>query len=282
VGFFNNGPQGLNLINFDKSILVVAHPDDEILWFSSIFAKVAEIVICFLELDPNPSLSNGRKKALANYPLQSMSCLKVKESNVFNDENWSNPSASAYGLKVEGSRQCTRMYKKNYTTLKHALNVKLAGYEHVFTHSPWGEYGHEEHVQLFKVVKALQEDKKFSLWYPNYVSNKSYQLLFNHVENFDSQWVSYPTPQRLTQEIKLLYEQNGCWTWYKDWQWPNHDLFIKDEGGVGKQVKYGRLFPLNLVNVEVSVQKKSQTRPFTGFVPMKVMNRLKMLGERFQ
>jgi len=35
----------------DSSILVVAHPDDEVLWFSSVLERVQETIICFLEVD---------------------------------------------------------------------------------------------------------------------------------------------------------------------------------------------------------------------------------------
>jgi LmbE family N-acetylglucosaminyl deacetylase len=34
--------------NFEKSIVVSAHPDDEILGFSSIVDRVDEVVLCYL------------------------------------------------------------------------------------------------------------------------------------------------------------------------------------------------------------------------------------------
>ena len=38
----------------EQSILVVAHPDDEILWFSSIADKIHAIVICFMDYRFDP------------------------------------------------------------------------------------------------------------------------------------------------------------------------------------------------------------------------------------
>lgn len=247
------------MINFDKAILVVAHPDDEIMWFSSIVQKVADIVICFLAFDAKPLLTEGRKKALADYPLSHMSCLGLKESNIFNDDNWRNPTLSDYGLKVGGVRPRVNAYQSNYAALKHALEAKLNGYEHVLTHSPWGEYGHEEHVQVFKVVMDLKRKYKFKVWYPNYVSNKSYPLMFKNIQNFELLYVSYPTSQELAKNIKSLYEKNNCWTWYNEWQWPSCDVFINNADGDKNQPKFGRLFPLNLVEVEISEPKNAIT-----------------------
>ena len=51
-----------------KSILVVAHPDDEVLWFSSILDKVDRIIICFLECESNSQWTIGRKKKLNGTP----------------------------------------------------------------------------------------------------------------------------------------------------------------------------------------------------------------------
>ena len=41
-----------------KSILVVAHPDDEILWFSSILASVDHVILCYLGELVNPEFGN--------------------------------------------------------------------------------------------------------------------------------------------------------------------------------------------------------------------------------
>ncbi len=49
-------------------------------------------------------------------------------------------------------------YKENYYKLKNHLKKKLMGYVNIFTHNPWGEYGSEEHIQVYKVVKELQEE----------------------------------------------------------------------------------------------------------------------------
>ena len=81
-------------------------------------------------------------------------------------------------------------YRNNYDELKQRLEEKLRGYRNVFTHNPWGEYGHEEHVQVYRVVKDLQAQMRFNLWYSNYVSNKSFKLMLSHVERFCFEYVT--------------------------------------------------------------------------------------------
>ena len=56
----------------DKSIIVSAHPDDEILWFSSIAEKVDKIVFCFSDCDSHPDWSTGREKSLSEYPIKNI------------------------------------------------------------------------------------------------------------------------------------------------------------------------------------------------------------------
>ena len=34
--------------NLEQAVLVVAHPDDEILWFSGIFSFVGMVLVCYL------------------------------------------------------------------------------------------------------------------------------------------------------------------------------------------------------------------------------------------
>ena len=54
------------MIDFKNSVLVVAHPDDEILWFSSIIKDVDKIIIVFNEtknvITHNPQGGYGHKK----------------------------------------------------------------------------------------------------------------------------------------------------------------------------------------------------------------------------
>ena len=93
-----------------KSIIVVSHPDDEILWFSSIIDKVDEVVICFLNQNTRPDWSTGRKQSLSEYPMKNMSCLGIDESDAFHHRgaNWHNPVITKFGIEIPKKTSLTR------------------------------------------------------------------------------------------------------------------------------------------------------------------------------
>ena len=54
-----------------KKILIVAHPDDEVLFFSSILKDVDKVIVCFGPSD-DEIISKGRKLLQQYYPLQNI------------------------------------------------------------------------------------------------------------------------------------------------------------------------------------------------------------------
>ena len=51
----------------EESVLVVAHPDDEVLWFSSILDTVTSIVIVFMDTEQRPDRDDARRASLAEH-----------------------------------------------------------------------------------------------------------------------------------------------------------------------------------------------------------------------
>jgi len=250
----------------EKSIIIAAHPDDEILWFSSIFNMVDEIIFCYSDVKSNPQWTTGRKQSLSEYPMKNFSCLGLNESEVFSDENFHNPLITKYGLNISKKNISTIKYIVNYYKLKNVLKIKIAGYQNVFTHNPWGEYGNEEHIQIYRVIKGLQEKKNFNIWFSNYCSNKSFLLMMRYISEFDSEYVTLKTNKKLSYNIRDLYKKNGCWTWYDDWKWFDEESFIKDETCQENIKKYGHVFPLNLIKVNIQVESKKEAIIFNSFV----------------
>jgi len=249
----------------EKSIIIAAHPDDEILWFSSILDKVDEVVICYLGCEFNPQWSIGRKKSLSVHPMKNISCLGIDESETFYGVNWENIRLTQYGIEISDKKYPDMAYKENYYKLKEQLEEKLAGCRNIFTHNPWGEYGHNEHVQIYRVVKELQNKLKFNLWFPNYYSNKSAALMLKYIPAIDLEYRTFKTNKALAKNIKKLYQKNGCWTWYDEWEWFNKESFIKDthDHDVLKEKmtkvetcqegmrKSDQNFPLNFLQIDV-------------------------------
>jgi hypothetical protein len=241
---------------FEKSVLVVAHPDDEILWFSSILEQVQETIICFLDVESRPDWSAGRRKTLACYPLPNVISLGLKESEAFNGANWLSPVRTDYGLEVKKTAHTSpafseTRYRGNYEFLRGQLLSRLSDFQDVFTHNPWGEYGHEEHVQVHRVVRSVQQALGFSLWCSNYCSNKSYHLMLRYIRGFQFNCVMRETNAKLAGEIERLYRAHGCWTWpFNDYEWFRHEYFAKDIRDPSEDSSPGRLGPLNFLRIE--------------------------------
>lgn len=271
---------GRSLEILEQSIIVAAHPDDEVLWFSSILNKVNDVVVCFLGAKRYPWWGVGRQKSLAEYPIKNISCLNIDESEVFERADWQNPVTTDYGIEIVSKHipNSKDHYKNNYNKLKQRLEEKLTGYRNVFTHNPWGEYGHEEHVQVYRVVKDLQGQMKFSLWYSNYVSNKSFKLMFNHIERFRFEYVAFETNRVLTTDVTNIYKRNRCWTWFDDWECFKEELFLKEkafEKDEEREEKTGRLFPANLIRVNPQASPTRRGPSYFSLIKRNMKARIK-------
>jgi len=254
----------------EKSIIVAAHPDDEILWFSSILDGVDRVIICFLRYKTKHEKSEGRKKALRDYPQKNVSCLGLDESDAYWDADWQNPDITPFGLEIKNP-STGEDYRKNYYKLKMDLREKLENYRNVFTHNPWGEYGHVEHVQVYRAIKELQKEMGFAIWFSNYCSNKSYNLMLNYISGFNSEYVTLMTNKTLAHDIRDLYKKYECWSWYNDWEWFNEESFMRDKNcsdslKTYELQKYGHIFPLNFIKVELIREQSKQPHMFYSLI----------------
>ncbi|MDH5738843.1 MAG: hypothetical protein OEY77_00795, partial [Nitrospira sp.] len=254
----------------EKSIIISAHPDDEVLWFSSILDKVNKIVICFVNNESHPQWNIGRRKSLAAYPLKGLSVLDIDQAEVFNGGNWAHPVTTDYGIEITNKVMTAQRanYGANYEKLIQQLETHLMGSLNVFTHNPWGEYGHEEHIQVYRAVKCLQGKLKFNLWFSNYVSNKSYKLMLNHVDRFHFEHTSFETNKALARDIMRIYKLNKCWTWYDHWEWYSKESFIQERTFVYGAKKLGNLFPVNLIKVSVPPARKRKTGFYVSMIDL--------------
>lgn len=232
------------------SCLVVAHPDDEILWFSSILARVGRVVVCFLPSRSRPKLTRGRQAVLADYPVRTIAALGLEEANVYDRARWPYPDHTAYGLELrrDTDRDAARRYQDNFETLQSKLTQQLAGYGNVFTHNPWGEYGHEEHVQVHRAVKSAQEALGFSLWCSNYVSSRSHNLMARGLKGAAIESFTLETDRPLARDIAALFKTHGAWTWFEDYQWPERESFLLINAGQ-QQASAVQTVPLNFLEM---------------------------------
>lgn len=256
-----------------NSALVVAHPDDEILWFPFSIGKVAKIVFSFIDCPSNPQWSMGRKQVISEYPFRNLISLDLPESEVFNKINWNKPETGKYGVKFNTKTNVVQNYEKNYLQLKKLLAENLKGFKRVITHNPWGEYGHEEHVQVYRVVKTLQLELGFDIWFSNYFSSKSFSLFSKYSGQLDTSVLINPIDQNLVKSIKAIYEKNKCWTWYENWEWENDEILIREASGDLKKEMFGYSIPLNMIKVPCQKKRKNfKAKLPYWFRSMKVFN----------
>jgi LmbE family N-acetylglucosaminyl deacetylase len=247
----------------DNSALVVAHPDDEILWFSSVVKNVDRIVFCFSEIKDKPASSAGRRGALYDFLYKDVLMLDMKEADVFDMADWKYPHPSLDGLEFRHTKRASSReaaYAQNYSELCERLRQVLKGYRNVITHNPWGEYGHEEHVQVYRAVKSVQAQLGFDVWVSNYCSNRSFRLMESYVSGFRSDYVTVPVDKEFAAEVRDLYKRHDCWTWYADFEWFNEESFIRDDGLVYSATGRGHLFPLNVIRMDLSSNAQVQPR----------------------
>lgn len=212
--------------------VVMAHPDDEVLWASSVLARAARILLCFGDLASWPQLGEGRRRALASFPLDTVEFLDLAEAGVFDRADWSAPRPVAAGLALRPQvlsdpPRAAEAYAENHARLCTELTARLAGVAQVVTHNPWGEYGHEEHVQVLRAVCAAQAVHGFEIWVTNYAAPKSMRLMLAERHRLVEVTPPLPTDRALAARAQALYTAEGCWTWDDVHAWPETERFFR-------------------------------------------------------
>lgn len=203
--------------------LVVAHPDDEALWLSSAIAGAELIVLSFGDLFERPRDSSARRAAAAALPLDGVKSLGLPESGVKTVVDWARPRLTATGIAITDPAARSR-YDANYWSLLAVLRETLAGAGAVYTHNPWGEYGHAEHIQVHRAVTALQVELGYTVWFSNYVSRKSWPLACSLGTRLA--WTkrsSMPPDLATARRLMRVYRRHGAWTWNATHRWPKRE-----------------------------------------------------------
>jgi LmbE family N-acetylglucosaminyl deacetylase len=203
-----------------QTAVVVAHPDDETLWLSSAIALANQIVFCFGDQHERPKKAKARRAAVAALPFNNIVQLAIPESGARLLVDLSNPRLTATGIAITDNEARER-YDANFAPIVESLRAALAGCSNVYTHNPWGEYGHVDHIQIYRAVCALQEELGYTVWFTNYVDEASMPVarLVGEIPC----WVeraSAKTDARVRRLMKI-YRRYGAWTWSVFHRWPS-------------------------------------------------------------
>ncbi|MBB3950994.1 PIG-L family deacetylase [Aureimonas jatrophae] len=282
------------------SLIVGAHPDDEMLWFNAIVGRVDEVVIVYGDYWAQPGLGERRRRAVAELPLRRVTHLDIAEAGTYGCANWAEPVLGEHGLKLgleETRREMTRLakrsagsvlpvslnasparvaahYRENFDRITRALKPRLRPGMNVFTHNPWGEYGHEDHVQVFAVLAALRERIGFRLWMSNYATERSLPLAMRYFRSAPGPYLRLRTDKALSGAIADVYRRHDCWTWSDDWSFFDEECYMeapRPAASAGGGGPHQHLFPLNLFTIEE--RRRSLRAPIaaTGAVALSAM-----------
>ncbi len=219
---------------WSSTAVVVAHPDDETLWLSSIVASADRIVLSFGAVFENARLSEGRRQAVVALPLAGIVDLAIPESGTgfLIDPKAAEPAPTGIRIADAAARE---RYDANYWRLLERLRAALAGFRDVYTHNPWGEYGHPEHIQVHRAVAALQSELGYTLWFSNYVGAASWSLARRLAG--EVRWTQRRTAQPdlvTARRLMRVYRQHGAWTWNPAHRWPAREtLYAQSPAGRG-------------------------------------------------
>lgn len=169
--------------------LIVAHPDDEILWFNPSYFD--HIFIVFNNRNDKEYMGSARHALMNEHPYKKkISLMNFDEPGYWKDKT----------KKPE--------YKQAKYAILNALkeillNCKISS---IFTHNHIGEYGHSDHILVSKCVELIFE-KKYPIWVPNInlTQNKNKKMTKTKcsIKNNFSDYHS----------IKELYMSHKAWTW---------------------------------------------------------------------
>lgn len=182
-------------------VLIVAHPDDEIIWFSP--KDFDLIVIAFLARHDKPYAEYCRKLAIEAHPLKDrIILLDIDESGFWKDRKRL--------LEFKKSEQAL------YTSLK-KLKKQFVITE-IYTHNAMGEYGHDDHILVNKVVSRVFHEVSI------------YSPLSGEANNDSKSTVIVKNDLDFYAKVKDTYIKNRAWTWRKDFLPPSNLYFSSNPG----------------------------------------------------
>ncbi|MEM6462835.1 MAG: hypothetical protein AAF724_13055 [Pseudomonadota bacterium] len=251
----------------ENSVIVAAHPDDELLWFGAILQDVDRVILVYEDFWANPQIGKARAAVLDTYPRDRITSLRIPEAGTHSCANWDDPTLNEYGIefgpearrrdlkqrvkRVFGKSQAPQgginhHYEQNFNRIYSALEGILEPDMNVITHNPWGEYGHEDHIQVYRVVEKLRTEIGFKQWMSNYCTDRSLPLAMRYFDGEETDTIQLPVDKDFADRVADVYRQEGCWTWADDWKWFPYEFYRKAPVGRSSAANHAQPMPLNM------------------------------------
>ncbi|MBP9675015.1 MAG: hypothetical protein KBD63_07965 [Bacteriovoracaceae bacterium] len=181
-------------------IMIVAHPDDEIIWFEPVWVDL--IIVVFSARADSEFISKKRAEFIKMHPLGEK-CLFMAMDEIPNQEN------------LKAWERVLEKYIKEYIEKRLNLLIPACAITDVFTHGPMGEYGHPHHILIHDVVKKIFKEKNTVIWAPNLLYAKKGKVLIIRRN------------MNLYRELKKLYVHHNIWTWKDEYLPSQYESFYQ-------------------------------------------------------
>jgi hypothetical protein len=172
--------------------ILIAHPDDEVIFGWPVLKEAKRIICCSSDLNnATRQWCKDRKKALQE--IGAMTGAEIK--------------------CLDYDSEFYRVDARHGDLTQLAVNVLslLQSAEFVYTHNPWGEYGHLDHILVHQIARASGKKLFYSdmCLDANWLPCTPWPLL-QQPEKFCVNDISF------YESCKRVYGKYGCWTWSKD------------------------------------------------------------------
>ena len=104
---------------------------------------------------------------------------------------------------------------------------ELIDSEIVYTHNPWGEYGHLQHIEVNKIVNYICQKKKIKLRVFGYYHLRTISRRNNFLKKHKISIEKKEVLKKNFLLIKKQYIDNKCWTWFETYKPKSYEYFYE-------------------------------------------------------
>jgi hypothetical protein len=217
-------------------LIVVAHPDDETLWLEPVLSTDSTVVVAFPTHPHDVAMTAARERVRERFPVGTMEFLPLRSLDLLGGSDWRRRAPTAYGVELSADCPVDRRaaYVENHRRLCDLLVPFIGNHPVVYTHNPWGEYGHEEHIQVCRAVLDTAAAAGSSVWawdgFPaRGLARSSMRLRADYYEQGVSRLsrLHRDLDRSRYNGLKSLYEREAAWTWQADYEPPAVMEFIE-------------------------------------------------------
>lgn len=222
-----------------NKLIIVAHPDDEILWFSSQFKDASDVVVCFSDVIDNPApgypfIGDKRRRFFEEQPYDHFYSLDLEEPGTFGLVNFDTAKITDTGVKIPDPKT-QKKYNQTFEIIVDKIKPILSGKDIVYTHNPWGEYGHPDHILVHRAVTKIAKEKGIPVYWSTYVSDWTIKFAYKTLYTSKVDLITHNTDNQVFNTLLDLYKKHEIWTWNNVYRLPSMEHFLscaeKDKDG---------------------------------------------------